>query len=87
MNRRLLQLFAVLIYDTDKKTTSGTGYLTAGQRICINQERAYLMRDDIVENDFPQLEIINEKVAFVLQKIRENGHTNAYQSYVREQLK
>lgn len=87
MSKRLLQLFAVLIYDSDTITTTGNGYLTTGQRICINQERAFLMREDIREADFIQSKLVNEKVDFVLQKIKENNLSGAYLSHVREQIK
>ena len=63
-NKRLLQLFVVLLYDTDTKTTQGKSFLTVGQRICINQERAFLMRDFPDDEDFEQSHIVNEKNHF-----------------------
>lgn len=84
--KRQLQLFVVLLYDSDSYITSGHKFLTEGQRICINQERAYLMRDEIEENDFHQAESINEKINFILQQIKINNLTSAYSSHARSLL-
>lgn len=86
-NKRLMQLFAVLLFDSDTVITQGTGYLTIGQRICINQERAYLMRDDQDTEHFNQSKIVNEKVSFVLQQIRDNNLSHAYMALVRTLIK
>ena len=82
-NKRLLQLFVVLLYDTDTKTTQGKSFLTVGQRICINQERAFLMRDLPDDEDFEQSPIVNEKITFIIQQIRTNNLSNAYLAHAR----
>lgn len=82
-NKRLLQLFVVLLYDTDTKTTHGNSYLTIGQRICINQERAFLMRDLPDDEYFEQSPIVNEKITFIIQQIRNNNLSQAYMAHVR----
>lgn len=81
-NKRLLQLFAVLIFDSDVETEKGKSYLSIGQRICINQERANLMKDFPDEN-FKQSPIVDEKITFVLQQIRINNLATAYLAQVR----
>lgn len=82
-NKRLLQLFVVLLYDTDTKTTQGKSFLTVGQRICINQERAFLMRDFPDDEDFEQSPNVNEKITFIIQQIRTNNLSNAYLAHAR----
>ena len=82
-NKRLLQLFAVLIFDSETERERGTSYLTIGQRICINQERAFLMRDFQDDIEFIQSDSTNEKVSFILQQIRNNNLSNAYLAHVR----
>lgn len=82
-NKRLLQLFVVLLYDTDTYTTTGKSFLTVGQRICINQERAFLMRDFPDDEDFEQSPIVNEKITFIIQQIRTNNLSNAYLAHAR----
>lgn len=82
-NKRLLQLFVVLLYDTDTNTTTGKSFLNAGQRICINQERAFLMRDFPEDEDFEQSPTVNEKITFIIQQIRTNNLSNAYLAHAR----
>lgn len=84
-NKRLMQLFAVLIFDSDIETEKGKSYLSIGQRICINQERANLMKD-FPDEDFEQSPIVNEKVIFILQQIRNNNLSQAYLNQVRTQI-
>ena len=81
-NKRLTQLFAVLIFDSDIEIEKGTRYLSIGQRICINQERANLMKD-FPDEDFIQSPIVNEKVTFILQQIRNNNLSQAYLEQAR----
>jgi hypothetical protein len=80
-NKRLAQLFAVLIFDTDTAVEKGSSYLSLQQRICINQERANLMRD-FPNPKFEQYATVNEKVAFVLGQIRNNNLSHAYLAQV-----
>lgn len=50
-------------------------YLTTGERICINQERAKLMQDDYdLENHvFEHSKIIKTKIDFIATKITNSG--------------
>lgn len=80
-NRRVAQLFAVLIFDTDTAVEKGSTYLSVQQRICINQERANLMRD-FPNPKFQQYATVNEKVDFVLSQIRNNKLSHAYLAQV-----
>jgi hypothetical protein len=80
-NKRLAQLFAVLIFDTDTAVEKGSSYLSVQQRICINQERANLMRD-FPNPKFEQYASVNEKIDFVLGQIRNNNLSNAYLAHV-----
>jgi len=89
MNKRLLQLFAVLCYDTDSCNSTGTKYLTLGQRICINQERAYIMQNELttdIQSDYEQPETVEDKIKYILNKIKENELTRAYAQHAREHI-
>jgi hypothetical protein len=81
-NKRLEQLFAVLIFDTDTAAAYGSSYLSVQHRICINQERANLMRD-FPNPKFEQYASVNEKVDFVLGQIRNNKLSHAYLAQVQ----
>lgn len=81
---RLVQLSMVLSYDTDTYTTTRTSYLTAGQRICINQERAFLLRKENEHEIYDQSAVVDEKVNFILEKLKKSNLTSIYANYIKE---
>lgn len=84
MNDRLLNLHMVLKYDSYVAETMGERfrYLSAGQRICINQERSSLMEREFVEK-FKQIDSINEKINFIINKLYKS---NIYEVYYQNAL-
>ena len=89
MNKRLLQLFAVLAYDSDTYSAIQVKYLTVGQRICINQERAHIMQEMAKGETiifYDQSQIVEEKIIFIVNKIKENQLSQAYAKHSREHL-
>lgn len=81
INERLITLFTALCFDTDNNKK----VLTPGIRICINQERAYLMQLDYYEK-FEQSQIVEEKINFITDQLRLRGETRMYNDYARAQL-
>lgn len=89
MYKRLIRLFAVLAFDTDTFEAIGEKHLTVGQRICINQERAFIMRrmaNDLSDDYYPQSEIVEEKIKFIINKIKDHNLTQAYAKHSAEHL-
>ena len=82
INERLVKLFTALHYDT----VNNFKILNTGLRICINQERAFLMRLDYYEK-FEQSEIVEAKIKFIIEQLRLRGETRIYHEYARTQLK
>lgn len=80
---RFIDLFVALVYDTETLRDYGKSFLTSGQRICINQERAFLMREFEDGKEFEQSPIVNQKIDFILQKVQESSHENLYVSHVK----
>ena len=67
---RLELLFLVLCYCSEKGA-----FFSVGERICINQERALLMRNDAETSKYEQPQSICHKIDFVVRKIKETGYT------------
>jgi len=82
-NERLLELVVVLHYDSITLRDEGKSYLSTGQRICINQERAFLMREYDDDREFEQSHIVDQKIDFILQKVRETNIENLYMAHAR----
>jgi hypothetical protein len=51
-------------------------YFTAGERICINQERALLIRDnyDIENHNYKYSKDLSEKIEFVIYRINQTNY-------------
>lgn len=69
---RLELLFLVLRYCSEKGR-----FLSIGERICINQERALLIQEDydIENHNYQQPKTICNKIDFIVRKINETGYT------------
>lgn len=80
INQRLVDLFAVLNYDTYKFDTCGIKYFTVVDRIFINQERGYIMAQEFEFHEkFIQPQQVTEKIEFVTKKMLQD---NIYEAYV-----
>ncbi len=89
MYKRLIRLFAVLAFDTDTFNSIGEKHLTVGQRICINQERAFIMArmtNGLSDEYYQQSEIVEEKIKFIIKKIKDHNLTQAYAQHSSEHL-
>jgi len=88
INKRLIELFVVLNYDSYKYESTGRKYFTDGERICINQERGYIMSQQFEYHDkYIQSPSVNEKIEFVKTKIHEDNFYDAYELKAENLLK
>ena len=76
---RLLMLYMALRYDRYVGETIGRRPISLGQRICINQERAALMKNDFEFLEaYQQVPEVNEKINFMIDKLHRSGFYEMY---------